>query len=288
MIIHDPKNPRGLVWLASYPKSGNTWVRVFLYALHHVIKDDAPEAIDINNMHGLTANEQTAAFYVKYLGRPAVEARPQEIAAVRAKVQEDIYRSATGLVLVKTHNALVASHGFPLISQKISAGAIYVVRNPLDVAISFAHFRAQPLDQIITDMATPGFGALTDENQVYHVADTWSRNVETWTGRPNNAIHVVRYEDLLDRPVETFAAIAAHVLMGHTPKQLEMAIDLVSFERLRAAEAKTGFNEKPSTAEAFFRAGRAGEWRHVLSAEQVDRIVADHGDQMGRFGYLPD
>ena len=57
-------------------------------------------------------------------------------------------------------------------------------------------------------------------------------------------------------------------------------------DRLKEQEAKAGFQEKPKTAEKFFREGRAGQWRELLSRNQIRRIMADHGEQMARFGYL--
>jgi hypothetical protein len=162
------------------------------------------------------------------------------------------------------------------------------VRNPLDVAISFAHFRNVPIDQIIIDMATPGFGVGAGDNHVGFTTDTWSNHVRSWTERPNPVVLAVRYEDLLAEPVAAFGAIASHVLMRPTPEQLNQAIERTSFKRLKQAETEAGFAEKPRTADEFFREGRADQWREVLSAEQINRIVADHGDQMRRFGYLPD
>jgi hypothetical protein len=289
MVIRvNPANARGIVWLASYPKSGNTWMRAFLHALHHTMRGDVDDEIDINRMDDLSADDRNARRFLRYLNKPVERSDPKEIAAARPHVQADIVRDASGPVLVKTHNALINDHGFPLINLGVSVGAVYLVRNPLDVAISLAHFRKVPIDQIIAEMAAPGFGVGTDANNVYFVAGTWSTNVRSWTDQPRELVHVARYEDLLARPVEAFAAVAAHVLMAATSEQLQQAIDLVSFKRLQKTEESVGFKEKPPTAERFFREGRAGQWREVMSAAQVRRIVADHGDQMRRFGYLPD
>lgn len=287
MIVFDPQKPRGLVWLASYPKSGNTWLRTFLFALNRTIVQGAPESIDINDIDEFSANERDVAMYERHLGRPIDQAKPGEIAALRPRVQEEICRSGTGLVLMKTHSAMGFDYGHPLINRKVSAGAIYVVRNPLDVAISFAHYRDSPIDEVIADMATPGFGGLTEGHQIYFSAGTWSEHVSSWTIPPSARVLVVRYEDLLDRPIESFSAIARHVAMSPTPEQLQRAIDLTSFDRLRETETRTGFVEKPDQAARFFRAGRAGQWRDALTAAQVDRVVADHRVQMERFGYLP-
>ena len=287
MIRTDPANLRGIVWAASYPKSGNTWVRAFLHALYHAILGDLSEEIDINRINDFAANDREASRFLKYLSGPAHLAGPAEIAAARPNVQADIVRENEGTILVKTHNALANDHGYPLINLGVSAGAIYIVRNPLDVAISLAHFRGVSIEQVIADMSQPGFGFPTNVHHVYFVAGTWSNNVRSWTERPNPVVHVVRYEDLLEDPVGGFASIARHVVMTPTRDQLVQAIDAVSFERLQRAEASNGFQEKPASAERFFRSGRAGEWRKVLTDAQVERIVSDHGDQMRRFGYLP-
>jgi hypothetical protein len=70
--------------------------------------------------------------------------------------------------------------------------------------------------------------------------------------------------------------------------QLADAIERSSFGRLRAQEEKEGFRERPKAAERFFREGRAGQWKEVLTAQQVARVASDHGEQMARFGYGTD
>jgi hypothetical protein len=92
---------------------------------------------------------------------------------------------------------------------------------------------------------------------------------------------------MLEKPVETFSEIADHVRMTYTPEQFAAAIEQSSFRRLREQEERVGFGERPDTTERFFREGRAGQWREVLTPAQIDRIISDHGEQMARFGYLP-
>jgi hypothetical protein len=72
-----------------------------------------------------------------------------------------------------------------------------------------------------------------------------------------------------------------------TPDRLQRAIRNSSFEKLRGQEEKQGFRERPEKAERFFRAGKAGQWRQLLSPEQIERVVSHHKDQMKRFGYYP-
>jgi hypothetical protein len=98
----------------------------------------------------------------------------------------------------------------------------------------------------------------------------------------------MRYEDMLREPQKTFGALAQHLLFKPNDEQLVDAVDRSSFERLREQEEKAGFKERPEEAERFFREGRAGQWKDVLTPEQIKRIVDAHGEQMQRFGYLPD
>ena len=93
---------------------------------------------------------------------------------------------------------------------------------------------------------------------------------------------------MLARPSETFAALARHLLIDFTPRQLRQAIEHSSFARLQAQEPEKGFRERPEVSDQnFFREGRAGQWKQVLTPAQVERIVHDHGKQMQRFGYPP-
>jgi hypothetical protein len=97
----------------------------------------------------------------------------------------------------------------------------------------------------------------------------------------------MRYEDMLNQPQKTFGALARHLLFKPSESELADAIDRSSFERLREQEEKAGFKERPDEAERFFREGRGGQWKEVLTPQQIQRIVDAHGEQMQRFGYLP-
>jgi Sulfotransferase domain len=288
MIIVSKNNPKGIIWIASYPRSGNTWTRAFINGLFNIMRDPAYADVDINRIEEFSAAESTAALYLPHLGKPAFRATPAEIAAARPKVQADIVARAGRPIFVKTHNANLLDHGVPLINMAISAGGIYVVRNPLDVAISFAHFRGISIDQVIDDMATPGFGTGTDRDNVRVITGSWSEHVQSWTGRPHPAVLTVRYEDMIDKPDDTFAGVARHLLLAPSDEQLQRAIGMAGFDRLRDKEAVSGFVEKPNTStDLFFREGRAGQWRERLNPEQVERVVAAHRPVMERFGYLP-
>jgi len=288
MIAADPDDPKGIVWIASYPKSGNTWVRVFL---HHLIRQAAGRPLEEHDIDELSRTSRSAAgrvdLFERILGKPVTEADAFELAAARPTVQEAIMEEGNGLVFAKTHCFLGRVFDFPLINRSASAGGVYVVRNPLDIAVSLAFHLDVTFDSAIRSMGARLNASVGSEIAVPEIWGSWTENVASWTVDAPPVIHVVRYEDLLADPREQFVEIVEHMRLDATPEQIDEAIALASFDRLRAEEDTRGFAERPENAGRFFRQGTAGQWREQLSADQVERIVADHGEQMRRFGYLP-
>ncbi len=276
----------GIVWLASYPRSGNTWTRSFVHNLARVIGGES-DAQSINALTRFSLWEIAKPLYTDALGFEPTDAHRREIAGVRHLVQQRIADAFEGLVFVKTHHALVTDRGHTTINFAVTSGAIYIVRNPLDVAISYAHHRGGSIDDAIDAMAQQGFETPVAGDGVHEVYGSWSEHVLSWTRKPHPAIYVMRYEDMLAEPARTFGGLARHLLLDATPEQVGDAIERSSFERLQEQEKKEGFIEKPKVAAPFFREGRTGQWKDVLTRRQVDRVVADHGEQMARFGYLP-
>jgi len=274
------------VWIASFPKSGNTWTRAFLHNLAGLLRgEDAQQ--DINALGRFSTWEIRKTNYTEALGFEPAEAHRNEIAQARHGVQQRIADAYEGLVFVKTHQALVMARGFSTINFGVTSGAIYVIRNPLDVAISYAHHMGRSIDEAIESMATDDLETAITDKAVYEVYGSWSQHVTSWTRKPHPAIYVMRYEDMIADPLRTFGGLARHLLLDAQPEQLEAAIARSAFENLRAQEEQDGFRERPEQSERFFRDGRSGQWREVLTRHQVARIVRDHHEQMARFGYLP-
>lgn len=272
-----------IIWLASYPKSGNTWVRAFL---HNLLRNpDA--AYDINKITEMTTSDSAIQWYKMHDPRPWAEWSVEDVAALRRKVQLSICASRKDDIFVKTHNAMMVFKGHPLIHPDLMAGAIYVVRNPLDVCISLKHHYGCDFDTAIEVLADASIGSTTNDKIVYEVHKNWSIHVDSWTSRPWPGLHVVRYEDMLNNPMRAFSGVAGFLGLKPPRRRLEKAIELSSFKTLRAQEDQKGFTEKSPFAERFFREGRAGQWRDLLSQAQIDKVVATHKEQMQRFGYWP-
>jgi hypothetical protein len=245
------------------------------------------EELNVNAINRFSIGENFIQFYEERLGFRPTQVHKKNIAALRHEVQKWIADRFDGLVFVKTHNGLVLDHDTPVLNFAVTSGAVYIVRNPLDVAISLSHHIGKTIDEAIELMGTPDVETPVNEKRVHEIWGSWSQHVGSWTRNPHPAIYVMRYEDMLAEPEKTFGNLAVHLLLKPDSKQLAEAIARSSFERLREQEANFGFREKPEKAERFFREGRSGQWKEVLSRQQIDRIVSDHGEQMSRFGYLP-
>ncbi len=277
----------GIVWLASYPKSGNTWTRHFLHSLLKVLHGEAG-AQSINNMGRFSSGEAGRWRYSAMAGRDITKEDEQLIPTLRPQVQVKLADEAGGVAFIKTHNALLMDEGQPVINPAATAGAVYIVRNPLDVVISLSHHRGKSIDETIDFMACDGIRTTINEKQVYEIWGSWSEHVHSWTRSQHPAIYVMRYEDMLADPAKTFGGLARHLKMNPSASELESALEMSSFENLQAQEQEAGFRERPEAATAsFFRSGKTDQWREVLTPGQVDQVVTGHRAQMEHFGYLP-
>lgn len=270
-----------LIWLASYPKSGNTWLRAFL---HNYLRNPA-EPYQINRLLDLTATENDGAFYRPFDARPAGQYAIADVQRMRPLVHRALTQSFPDYVFVKTHNAAVAVDGVPLQTPDVTAAAIYVVRDPRDVAVSYSHHLGLPIDRVIALMADPAAAVGGDDAHVFEWLGSWSAHVESWGGRREPTRLVLRYEDMHAIPERCFGTAIRFLGGDAAPDRLAKAIGFSSFAGLQAQERSGGFVERPATASSFFRSGRVGQWRTELSREQVALIVRQHGPVMARFGY---
>ena len=274
----------GIVWLASYPKSGNTWVRAFLHNL--IFKTE--ESYNINQINLLSVGDSAREWYEGSLKRSDRDWSISETAAARPRVHEKIANLTDGLIFVKTHNALVTHAGTPMVSPEFTAGAIYIIRNPLDVVVSMSHYFDMDMDSAIGLMNLPFEVRPSDDKVVYQMWGSWSENVASWTRKTDPSLFVMRYEDLLTDPMIPFAALVKFLYLRPTRRELEKAVENSSFDKLQAQEIEHGFAEMPSPTGRFFRKGVAGQWKEVLTKDQIRAVVHAHYEQMSRFGYLPD
>ena len=278
-----------IIWLASYPKSGNTWFRVFLANLLGEECNDV-EGADINTLHGGPIASSRKLFD-NHVGVEASDLLPDEINELRQSVYERTSNEAQKILFMKVHDAFTYLHdGTPLFSAKATKGVIYIIRNPLDITLSFANHLAREVERIIPKMANEEYSFCSNSkeinNQLRQRLLSWSNHVQSWANAPEVKVHVVRYEDMKLNPFDTFYNAVKFACFSCTREEVHQAVELSSFDRLKRQEEEKYFNEKPIHAGSFFRKGAIGTWRETLTEEQVKTIIYGHEKIMKRFGYL--
>jgi aryl sulfotransferase len=277
---------RSLVWLASYPKSGNTWLRMLLESVR---KGGA--AVDINALEQRSPQPSDRALFDAALGLGGSDLTPAEADEARPRALELFAADLKEPVLLKVHDAWRrTAEGRELFPRALTRASVYVARDPRDVAVSFAHHTGKDLDTAIGQMAdaamtwTPAGRTLA--RFLPQVLDSWSGHAESWLDRSGHDPLLLRYEDLLADPLSGARALCAR--LGWTPADsvLRAAVEHTRFERLAAQEKVAGFVERSGPGRVFFRKGVAGGWKDVLTPQQSARIERDHGPMMRRLGYL--
>ncbi|MEP6483909.1 MAG: sulfotransferase domain-containing protein [Rudaea sp.] len=272
-----------IVWLASYPKSGNTWIRAFLANV--VANRSIP--VPLSELPNFAKLEADPELFSQIAGQPSRQLNFDQLTALRPQVHAALAASSPRTLLVKTHTMWGVHNGVPLLTPQVGAGAVYVVRNPLDVVISMSHHFGIDLDKAIELLGDER--AITENSDLFvsEFLGSWSTHVKSWADVEAPNIVVARYEDLIEKPSKTFGKIGKLIGTGDDRERVERAIKHASFSSLSAMERRDGFVEVPIKGKQFFRSGRSNQWRDVLSREQVKRVVDRHREQMQRFHYVP-
>jgi len=293
---------RKIIWLASYPKSGNTWARAFLNSYVTQV------TWDMNAAYGQVVTGDSLPWAYQAVSPWPIQQMPQWGLAV-FRIPSLLHAMAAknwNPLFLKTHHAKVKLGEYALIPPELTRSAVYLVRDPRDACVSWAHHsKSDSTDDAIKAFTSPGFNLRQTSGKWDHVVGSWSEHVESWTADNEDVdTTVIRYEDMLDQPREAFHAILEGCgFQTIDPERLDHAIELSSFNLLRTKEDEEGFKERRGGTH-FFRQGKSGsylddrswcrkwlDWltrqpdQHRLSSEQVREIESHLGDAMEALGY---
>ena len=277
-----------IVWLASYPKSGNTYLRSFL-STYFFSKDDS---YSFDLLKNIGQYPKTSVF-----SRLGINIKDRhEVAKSHLKVQKKINESKT-LKFLKTHSSFVKMDGYSFTDLDNTLGVIYVVRDPRDVIISFSNHNDQPINKTLEMINDNFILDADDENRVPVYMGSWSFHYNSWKPfkRVNKYI-LVKYEDLIKNKEKTFKEILyflknlANVNFKIEDKKIRKIIQEIECEKLKKLEEKIGFPESKETKQgkkiAFFRKGSSQQWRNNLDLKIRKSIETSCEKEMKELGYL--
>lgn len=274
----------GFYWLASYPKSGSTWLAMALRSIY-----GGGQPVDFTNENILFPQAASREAFDRTLAIESSDLTSEEDECLRPRLYETLAQQATAPLIRRVHAAFVRTgageHMFP---PKLTLGVVYIVRDPRDVAVSYAHYMDGNIDRAVEAMRNPSaaIGALSGALSplLRQRLLTWSGHVESWLNAYLPLV-LLRYEDMLARPAETLSIAASFLGWNTDPKIINATVEATRFDRLQAQEQSHGFEARLSRSSPFFRRGVAGGWTDSLTPNQVRQIERDHSRVMTRLGY---
>lgn len=271
-----------ITWLASYPKSGNTWLRAIV---DRIVRPEQP--FDVNAL-GQTApafSGLTEQFIAKH-GIEVPLARPGEVRRYWAATQHALCSNSRQEIFLKTHNVAAKFDCGYFPEPSLTKSAIYIVRDPRDVAISFAYHYRQPLGLGVAALCTSSaFNFKPQQIGRTELLTSWGEHVASWTASKRFPVLVLRYEDLLANAEAGVRQIAEFLDRQLPDEEVRDVVAATSFEQLRRQEAERGFTEAVR-ATGFFRVGKARQWREVRDQSVFQPLVDRFSRLMRRYGYL--
>lgn len=268
----------GAIWLASYPKSGNTWLRCLLDAYYSDGK------LDINDMR--TATSDSGATLLQAVS-------PVPLANLSLDMQM-LLRPAGVLTFlshhgprpwVKTHSANIIPDGLcPMIPAELTHKALYVVRDPRSVLLSFAKFYKLDTEAAVEAMEDLGFvvGGYGDFAPV--MVSSWSNHVASWTSEKRFPVHCIKYEDLMVDAGKELTEALEFLEIEVDPARVARAVEAAELSRLRKQEEDNGFEEAQEGKEFFTSGGT--RWQDELGPKWAKQIEQYHEPVMKAIGYI--
>ena len=276
-----------IIWLASYPKSGNTWVRLFLNSL--VFTSDT--SVNIND---IKLGQFPARKYFNEITNNVDDVKEfiQNCNYAQSKLNLD-----NKIRFFKTHNGLwkLGQHRFT--DNENTLGIIHIVRDPRNVVTSIKnHYNYQTyeeaLDFIKDENKILGKIGSKKEEDLPTIVSSWKLHYKSWKnlGGLKSKYVLIKYEDLIKDPVREFTKITSFIEkiseFKFNEKNILKAIENTRFDNLKKQEELNGFKESPKNSIKFFYLGAKNDWQNILDKKTKDDIEMSFKNEMQDLGYL--
>ena len=281
---------QNLVLIASYPRSGSTWLRLIFGNLRRLSFDP----VSINAMAAGYYGSPRRLLFDDIVPVNAADLLPPEIDTFLPDVFRQLSAAISDPIIIKVHDqARRAENGQWLFPPECVRAVVHVVRHPFDVAVSYAHHLGVNLTRAIELMSGRDGAVVADPErrlplQLHEHIGSWSEHVESWQDNGEYKVTMARFEDLFADSLTGFRRLAAEAGLAATDDRISAAVRASTFARLQSEERSHGFRERPRTATTFFRSGKPRSWGQKLTAEMRELIYRDHERVMRRMGYEPD
>ena len=274
-----------IYWIASYPKSGNTWMRAIISSL--LFTTDGKfnfglfkliEQFEKRKWFNFVNNKE---FTMRDISKYWVEAQERIIL-------EDNYNLLYNFFKTHSLNGILNNNQFT--NSKTSGGVIYLVRDPRDVAVSFSKHRGESVDATIDFMTNKSSMFPYENNRIPTLLSRWDYHYISWTKLDVPKLFI-KYEDLINDTkttllnINNFLKKQLKLDINVNEKKVENILLSTKFEKLKELEKQFGFSEATKNS-SFFRKGEILQWKKNLSNNQINKIEKEFNSTMKILNYV--
>ena len=276
-----------IIWLASYPKSGNTWLRMFLKS--YFLKPGEKFGLENSRLDNFKSQGFPDQEILDHL---RVDYNKFEEIVKNWEAMQDYINLNNKTNYIKTHNAMVTVGSYKFTTTRNTKGIIYIVRDPRDVLVSLSHHMGIDYEQTFEHLSSSlnfEYPLSGDKRYKKSLMGAWSDHYKSWKNFKSCKTLIVKYEDMVLDEYNTFKKIIKYLTevdgAEYKEEKLIKALKQTQFDELQKMERKEGFSEK-GKGELFFRKGKIGEWKKDLSVNLIKKIEKMFSKEMIELGYL--
>ena len=279
-----------IIWLASYPKSGNTWMRSIISALLYSVDGE----FNFNLLRKIDQFPEKK--YLKYFIKDF-----SDFNGIKKNwiVAQDRINLDGKIKLLKTHQGKYTIEGDSFTNNDNTLATIYIVRDPRNLVQSISNHYAKSLEDSCEFLIEPkiiGNGKNYENKQggLFTLLGRWNEHYRSWTTNKNNLL-IIKYEDLIKNPraqlEKTIDFLKKYLTFETDKNKINKILETTSFNNLKKLEKEGQFNENTQNKKDggkvnFFHLGPKNLWHKNLNEKIVSKIEKNFFIEMKELGYL--
>ena len=285
-----------IIWLASYPKSGNTFLRSLLSAYFFTTDGN----FQFNSLDKISQFPSINLFKKFGIDTSNDEEMVKNYLHIQQKINSPNNKT---IKFLKTHTSFYDINGYKFIDLNNTLGVIYIVRDPRSIAKSYANHNEMSLEQATNDLLE--FNTLTGQtnhgkkikDQIVTHVGSWSSNYNTWKEfKKINRYLLIKYEDLVSETEKTFIDILNFIFrLGKVKTQIDKykltnTLQSTTFEVMQKLEKENGFSEAIKDSEGknitFFKYGHEKNNPNALPQVLKSKIEEELKNELLELNYI--